>query len=83
MKFKVSKGMLTGVELDPATPESLTQFQFVKQMIGQKDGLEHNQDFNTDGTSKVRYVGKEIAGFVPNDEISQWIGNSIDGTQLH
>lgn len=83
VKFKVSKGMLTGVELDPATPESLTQFQFVKQMIGQKDGLEHNQDFNTDGTSKVRYVGKEIAGFVPNDEISQWIGNSIDGTQLH
>lgn len=82
VKFKVSKGMLVGVELEPPTQEALTQFQFVKQMIGQPDGVKFNQEVNKENTSKVRYIGKEIGGYIPDDNLSQWVGNSIDGTQL-
>lgn len=50
----------------------ISSFEFLEQVI--EDGK------NLPVEEKLKYTGSSIAGFVTNDMISDWIGESIDGT---
>lgn len=54
------------VELIGATQEIENQFMYLNSYI-----KEHRD---------VEYVGSTVAGFITNDEISEWVGQCIDGS---
>lgn len=55
------------------TPEKLQEtFEFLRLMVDQNSSKPLEQ--------KLRYRGSDIAGFITNDEISDWIGQTLDGT---
>lgn len=70
-KFQVTfsigkKGFLERFELLGADAEVREEFQFLQLVIDRGD--------------QIKYTGSDIAGFITNDAISDWIGESIDGS---
>lgn len=64
--FTEKKGLLKAFELVNATGEVEEQFQFLKFVLDRGD--------------EIKYTGSDIAGFITDDAISDWIGESIDGS---
>ncbi|KAL6454163.1 AIM22 putative lipoate-protein ligase A [Candida maltosa Xu316] len=66
--FNVENGELTSFELTftgEMNPEIIQSFQYLETYI--KD-------------NRLEYTGSNVAGYILDDEISDWIGESIDGT---
>ncbi|OBA20469.1 hypothetical protein METBIDRAFT_43565 [Metschnikowia bicuspidata var. bicuspidata NRRL YB-4993] len=47
-------------------PDAHHAFQFLKDVVARGD--------------HIQYTGSNVAGFVVDDELSEWLGNAIDGT---
>lgn len=60
------KGVLEKFELSGATPDIEAEFEFLKLVLDRGD--------------EIKYRGSDIAGFITDDSISDWIGESIDGS---
>lgn len=64
--FGVKKGLVDSLELVDASDDDREHFRFLELVLARGD--------------EVRYTGSTIAGFVLDDELSEWIGLAIDGT---
>lgn len=60
------KANLESFELVGATEEITEHFRFLQLVLDRGD--------------EVKYKGSDIAGFITDDKISDWLGESIDGT---
>lgn len=69
--FKVNKGRLLDFEVQPDDAEP--EFQFLRRMIELEEGKQS-------ATAGVKYIGKEVAGYIPNDEVARWVSEAIDGS---
>lgn len=77
--FSVNRGRLLDFKVEPEECSiAEEEFQFLRRMIE----LEEEKRAAGDKSAGVKYVGKEVAGYVPNDELARWISESIDGTLL-
>lgn len=66
LSFKVEKGILKELSIDCPDLQIEQSFGYLTQVL--------------DSGEEVKFIGSEIAGFVLHDEISEWLGNQIDGT---
>lgn len=65
VSLKVEKGHLKEFTVE-ANDEIKKSFQYLSQVL--KAG------------EPIKFIGSEVAGFILHDELSEWIGNKIDGT---
>lgn len=74
LKFHIDKGCIVR-QLD------LTFDEMPDRMIPE-DKLRESFDFliNVIETQELQYSGSNVCGFITNDTISDWVGQSIDGT---
>lgn len=75
IQFIVGKNaVLEDFELtvDPSNTHLIRSFEFLRHMV--------DQNPSKSLPDKLKYKGSDIAGFITNDEISDWVGECIDGT---
>ncbi|ODQ78025.1 hypothetical protein BABINDRAFT_163066 [Babjeviella inositovora NRRL Y-12698] len=69
--FEVSRGYLDAFHVTPHGGVTIKEmdmwFKYLKQVVG-------------DDAKQLRYGGSEVAGYILEDTVSDWIGLSIDGT---
>lgn len=64
VEFDVAKGRLQAFRVD-GNQQALEAMEFLNIMLARGDG--------------IAYTGSDVAGFITDDSISEWIGNAIDG----
>lgn len=64
--FKVEKGYLKKIDVNTSDDDIKKSFQYLLQVV--------------EAGEPVKFKGSDIAGFILHDELSEWIGNQIDGT---
>lgn len=65
--FEVGKGgLVQSMALEGANDETRDAFQYLNAVLARGDA--------------IKYTGSNLAGFVLDDAMSEWLGNSIDGT---
>ncbi len=64
--FKVEKGHLKKIDVITSDDDIKKSFQYLVQVV--------------EAGEPVQFKGSDIAGFILHDELSEWIGNQIDGT---
>lgn len=60
------KGLVSAVDVEGGDVNVKEAFQYLKEVVARGD--------------EIQYTGSNVAGFVVDDELSEWIGNAIDGT---
>ncbi|KAF3986723.1 hypothetical protein FT663_04760 [Candidozyma haemuli var. vulneris] len=65
VEFDVVKGKLGGLRVQ-GDEHTKEAVEFLEMMLQRGDG--------------VPYTGSDVAGFITDDELSEWIGNAIDGS---
>lgn len=65
VEFDVAKGKLEAVRLEGGDDRTKEALEFLEVMLARGD--------------VINYTGSDIAGFITDDELSDWIGNAIDG----
>jgi len=66
VNFKVEKGHLKNVVINCDDEKIKQKFQYLIQMV--------------ENGESIKFTGSDISGFILHDELSEWIGNKIDGT---
>lgn len=67
VEFQVAKkGILESFHLSGADEHVTQSFEFLQAVLDRGD--------------RITYTGSNVAGFVTDDELSEWIGEAIDGT---
>lgn len=67
VRFDVDKkGLVTSATCESSDPQIEEGFDLLTQVLKRGD--------------QIKYTGSNIAGFILHDEVSDWIGNAIDGT---
>lgn len=67
VEFQVAKkGIVESFQLTGADEHTCLSFEFLQTVLDRGD--------------RISYTGSNIAGYVTDDELSEWIGEAIDGT---
>ncbi|KAM9916322.1 hypothetical protein OXX80_013639 [Metschnikowia pulcherrima] len=60
------KGVVSGLKVVSESTFMKDSFQFLQQVVERGDA--------------VQYTGSNVAGFILDDGLSEWLGNAIDGS---